>query len=274
MRVMLLDLPDIIAESGVHVVTYPNWQTRARRAGGFIDVRGVCAHHTASNTHPDNDMGWMWTNSPDRPIGNIFLDRTGKVTVGAAGASNTQGRGGPVQTSKGEVPLDQGNDYLIAIEAANDGTGEVWPDVQVDAYLAMIAALVDGYGLEPGDVFTHAGWTPGRKVDPAGPTPSHPTLGGLTGRTTWPQSALRALIAERLTDPNPDTEDDMTAILYRHPHYHNVWLIGPGGAVHLSPEMAKHYRKLGLHEVTEAHPQALKSALYTSGTSYSDLVGA
>ena len=75
-------------------------------------------------------------------------------------------------------------------------------------------------------------------------------------------------------EPSPDEEDDdmSTAILYRHPRYHNVFLVGPGGAVHLSPGMAAHYRSLGLHEVTEAHDQALKSALATSGTTSADLV--
>jgi hypothetical protein len=64
-------------------------------------------------------------------------------------------------------------------------------------------------------VFSHAGYCqpscPGRKIDPAGPTPSHPDLGGTSGCRTWQDSAFRsyldALVAPT-PPPTPTTEDE------------------------------------------------------------------
>ena len=117
----------------------------------------------------------MWENCPDGPVGALFLARDGRVTVGAAGATNCQGKGGPWDLSTGQIPKDQGNAYGIAIEAANAGTGEPWPAAQTDAYVIACRALCDAYGLAYGDVLSHWEWCepscPGRKIDPAGPSP-------------------------------------------------------------------------------------------------------
>lgn len=73
----------------------------------------------------------------------------------------------------------------------------------------------------------------------------------------------------------PITEDDDMRDLvftWRHPKYHNVWLVGPGGALHLSPELAKAYDAAGVRRITEPHAQTLASCIATSGVSFDDLV--
>jgi hypothetical protein len=107
---------------------------------------------------------------------------------------------------------------MIAIEAANDGVGEPWAQVMVDAYIALVGALCWWYGLDPQhDVYSHAAYCqpscPGRKIDPAGPTPSHPQIGGTAGAATWSSAAFRDAVDAW---PPPDTptpeppEDDVT----------------------------------------------------------------
>jgi hypothetical protein len=116
-------------------------------------------------------MKYMWDNATDKPIGAIYLSPKGRATVGAAGATNTSGRGGPMLTSRGTIPLDAANRFVISVEAANRGDGTPWPDAQIEAYIKLVAALqkayLGGVLLLPGDAHGHFEWTP-RKIDPAG----------------------------------------------------------------------------------------------------------
>jgi hypothetical protein len=165
--VWLRSLPDVLRDAGLVVDTYPNWENRARSTGGYDGVFAVQVHHTASSSSPGGDMSYMWEGSPDRPVGAIYLARDGRVTVGAAGATNTSGKGGPRQTVHGTIPLDSANKFVISIEAANNGVGEPWPAAQQDAYIKMCAALNAAYDLSVGDTHAHFEWTD-RKIDPAG----------------------------------------------------------------------------------------------------------
>lgn len=148
------------------------WQSRARSSGGFPSPPlAVFMHHTASSTTPANDLAYMIDGSPDAPVGNVLLDRTGTYWPVAAGASNCAGKGGPSTFSRGTIPLDSGNTRGFQIEAANNGVGEQWPKVQVDAFIAGANALNAHFGNLPTDVITHAlgsgdGYTD-RKIDPA-----------------------------------------------------------------------------------------------------------
>ena len=205
--IWLRDLPDIISDAGVRVRTWPGWENRGRSSGGYDAVYGIFAHHTASNTAPDNDCRYMWDTGTDRPIGAMLLDRTGLVTVGAAGATNTQGKGGPWSLSRGTIPLDKGNAYGVALEAANNGTGEAWPTAQVDAYVFTAAALCEALDLDPDrDVLAHFEWVapscPGRKVDPVGPSP------WATGATSWDMDAFRADVVAWCNGELPDYPDE------------------------------------------------------------------
>lgn len=219
--IWLRELPDVVAAAGVDYRLWPGWETRGRSSGGYDAVYAVFAHHTASDTTPDNDCHWEWEASDDRPIGAMHLDRNGRVTIGAAGATNCQGKGGPWSLSRGTIPLDKGNTYGIAIEAANNGVGEPWPQDQTDAYVALVAALCDYRGLDPRrDVLAHFEWVqpscPGRKIDPAGPSPY------ATGSSKWNMDAFRADVANcgpTPTPPEPEddavTDDDIERIAQR-----------------------------------------------------------
>ena len=203
----LADLDRVLAPLGVD--TYPGWETRSRSSGGYDGVFGVAVHHTASSASPGSDMAYMWENCEDRPVGAIYLARDGQVTVGAAGATNCQGKGGPLTTSSGTIPKDKGNCFLIAVEAANAGTGEAWPTVQQDSYVLLVGLLCDAYGLAPGDVFGHYDYCqpscPGRKVDPAGPS----RFGAVNPSGTWDIARFRGELIP--IPPTPITpEDDMT----------------------------------------------------------------
>jgi len=148
------------------------WWNRSRSSGGFdIYPLGVAWHHTASSTNPNNDLDYMINGSPDAPIGNLLLDRTGMFWPVAAGCANTQGKGGPVTFSRGVCPLDQGNTKLWAIEIANNGVGEAYSKEQIDAAFRGSNALNLHWGNRLDDVVTHSlgsgdGYT-SRKIDPA-----------------------------------------------------------------------------------------------------------
>ena len=169
--VWIHSLPTWLREAGLNVAERPGWETRSRSSGGFDAVWAVGVHHTASTATPAQDMAYMQDNADAKPIGNLYLARDGQITVMAAGASNTQGKGGPYVTSKGTIPKDAGNRYMLSIEAANAGTGEQWPQVQIDAYVTMCNVLVRKLGLSWGDIVAHFEWSPGRKYDPAGNSP-------------------------------------------------------------------------------------------------------
>ncbi|MET0786499.1 MAG: N-acetylmuramoyl-L-alanine amidase [Paenisporosarcina sp.] len=194
------------ALEGLPVLYYSGWETRSRSSGGFDDILAIGVHHTASDTTPESDMGYMWTGSPDRPVGNIYLARDGVITVGAAGASNTMGKGGPLECFYGTIPKDAGNKFMIAIEAANNGVGEPWSSAQTDSYVQLVRQLCEFYQLSVGqDVYGHFDYCapscPGRKVDPAGPSP----FGSVNANGTWDINAFRSAVAgDSSWAPDPD----------------------------------------------------------------------
>lgn len=206
--IWLRDLPDVLSDAKLAVVTYSGWENRSRSSGGYDALLGIGIHHDASNSNSSDQSAWdwAWKNSSDKPIGCIRLGRTGEICVGAAGATNTMGKGGPLTTSKGTIPLDKGNQNMIAIEAGNNGVGETWGSTMIDAYMRMLAALCQAYGFDPNrDIFTHNSYCqpscPGRKIDPAGPTPSEPTLGGTSGTKIWSHDDVRACVSKIMVKP-------------------------------------------------------------------------
>jgi hypothetical protein len=195
----LTNLADVIRRAGLNVIEEPGWQTRARSSGAYANGRPthVMVHHTASNPSTDGqaDVNYMCYNSGDRPIANLYLDRSGTVWVLAAGATNTNGKG--ADTWGGGVPNDKMNEYAIGIEGANNGVGEPWPKVQTDAYVKLVATLCAQYNIPVGHVRAHAEWAPTRKIDPAGPSP------WAAGSNTWDMDAFRGSVLLGGA-PNPD----------------------------------------------------------------------
>lgn len=224
------DAADWLRAAGLEVVEYPGWLTRSRSSGGFDDILAIGLHHDASAIGRSGQRAAdaHWRDHEFRPVGNFSLDRDGVWWVGAAGASNTQGKGGPYKCSRGTIPLDQGNRYTIAIEAANNGLGEPWPAHQQDSYARGIAALIVGLRdqgaydaaarrhrpitLDPAvDPIAHFEWAPTRKIDPAGPSKWADTNDRYQ---RWRMDDFRsdvAAVVNRPPEPDPEEDEDMPA---------------------------------------------------------------
>ena len=164
-------LADALRSAGLNVVEYPGWQSRARSSGAFAAGKPYCVmwHHTASNPGSDGqaDADYIAENSEDAPISNLYIDRSGTVWVLAAGATNTNGKGKSLGFSRGTVPADSMNTHALGIEVANNGVGEIWPEVQVNAFFTASNTVNAYLGNQPEDVATHNLYAPDRKIDPA-----------------------------------------------------------------------------------------------------------
>jgi len=216
----LTELAGWLRAAGLEVVEVAGWPTRARSSGGYSSGRPTCImwHHTASSVSWDGqrDADYCATGDPDAPLANLYLDRAGRVWILAAGATNTNGKGGPVTVSRGQVPADSMNSYAVGIEFGNNGVGETWPQAQIDAGFVTSTTLTARLGLDPGDVGTHTWWTT-RKIDPATATavagPWQPRSVNSSG--SWSRDDLVAECRRRATTPPAPTpepepeEDDM-----------------------------------------------------------------
>jgi len=198
-------MADVLRDSGVRVFETPGWKTRAYGQWGGFDhpPTHVMVHHTASKTSVAADLAYI-INSKLSPIGNIYLARDGVAWLVAAGQAVTNGKGH--DSWGGGVPDNAMNHYSIAIEAANDGVGEKWPTIQMDAYIQMCAALCKAYNIPVNHVRAHAEWSPGRKIDPAGPSYWSPDT------RTWDMTKFRNDV-QHLIDHNPVIVEDNMQIL-------------------------------------------------------------
>ena len=222
------DMADLYRAAGLDVEETDGWQTRSRSSGGFSSAPlGVQWHHTASNTTPANDLNYMIYGSDSAPVGNLLLDRDGVVHLIAAGASNCAGKGGPTTMSRGTVPLDSGNSTTWAMEVANNGVGQEWPQVQIDAYFIASNVANQRFGNQPTDLFSHAFYAPDRKIDPATAAavkgPWKPRSINSSG--TWNNDDIRNEATRRWSgttqptpepgpEPEPPTEEDDVTRLY------------------------------------------------------------
>lgn len=200
--VWLGSLPAVCRSTGYPVIEWAGWRTRSRSSGGYDSLLGIGVHHDAiqAGTSLANRCTAAWDSSwnPNRPVGALWLHNDGTIVVGAAGATNTQGRGPGRTYSRGYCPENSGNRHILSIEASNNGVGEVWPQVQQDAYVALCAALCDAYGLsEAQDVVAHFETAPGRKIDPAGPSRY------AAGRQSWNMNAFRNDVIAHGAQPPP-----------------------------------------------------------------------
>lgn len=199
----LTDLADVVRGAGLVVEEEGGWQTRARSSGGYSSGRPnhVMAHHTASGPSSDGqaDVDYMCYGSENRPVANLYLSRSGKVWVMAAGATNTNGTGSDPCRLTAD---DSMNSSAIGVEAANGGTGEVWPDAQQDAYITLVAALCSHYGIGTGQVHAHFEWAPSRKIDPAGNSRY------ASGGASWNMTAFRDDVASGGPAPAPPERED------------------------------------------------------------------
>src|SRR5690606_18370768 len=89
----------------------------------------------------------------------------------------------------------RGNSWSLGIEAENDGVGEPWPAVQVDAYVRLCAAICRRLGWDASKVRSHAEVDTRGKVDPRGP--------GFP-----PMAEFRRRVAAAMQPTSPTDEED------------------------------------------------------------------
>lgn len=215
-------LADELRGAGCNVVEYDGWQTRARSSGGYASPP-LCVmwHHTASNTTPANDASYMCHGSSDRPIANLLIARNGDVWVLAAGATNTNGKGGPLSFSRGQCPTDSMNTRAVGVELANNGVGEQYSQAMVDAMFKVSNACNRRCGNQPTDLATHNLWAPSRKIDPATTNIAGPWKPrASTSSGTWNTDDIRSECARRAGStptpiPPPSGDDDVEKLLCR-----------------------------------------------------------
>jgi hypothetical protein len=204
-------LADAYRAAGLTVVEFQGWQTRARSSGGFAAGRPVCTmwHHTASSTSPQNDANYMCNGSSDRPIANVLIARDGTVWVLAAGATNTNGKGDSLTFSTGTVAADSMNTSAIGVEIANAGTGEVYPQAQVDSMFTVSNVHAARLGWQPSDLAGHVDYAKTRKIDPAVNKVTGPWApGSINSSGSWNVTDVRNEAIRRAT--NTPQEVDMT----------------------------------------------------------------
>lgn len=158
---LLLDLPQAVAASGLKVVEIDGWRTRGH--GELAAVQTVVCHHTATAASAPGDypsLGIVVNGRPDLagPLANLGLGRSGTVYVIAAGVAYHAGE---------TWSASQDNWHTIGIEAEHDGISP-WPAELVDAYTRLCAALAAHYGLSAARVQGHKEVCKpaGRKSDP------------------------------------------------------------------------------------------------------------
>ena len=162
-----MNLVDTLKRWGLTVVEVDGWQTRGwtvNRFGQKFAPRGLVCHHTANGGFHGIDapsLNICINGRPDLagPLCQFVLGYSGTVYLIAGLGANHAGAGG-----WGAL---QGNGSVWGVEAENNGVGEPWPQVQLDAYHHLAAALAEYTGFAPGSICGHKEWTP-QKIDPAG----------------------------------------------------------------------------------------------------------
>ena len=165
----LTDMANVLRRAGLNVTEVNGWQTRARGSGGYNgNPQAIMVHHTAgrAGASSSSEVQYMTYGSPDAPLANLYVGRAGDVWVMAAGATNTNGKGGPL----GPIPKDGMNSRAIGIEIGNNGVGEPYPQAQQDATIKTVQTLSQTYGVPAAQVYAHFEWAPTRKIDPSGPS--------------------------------------------------------------------------------------------------------
>lgn len=155
----LLWLPDVARDAGLEVEECDRWEDRGRT---YCEMKpkGVVCHHTAGPAKGDmpslNLLISGRKNLPG-PLAHYGLGRSGKVYVVAAGTANHAGSGGWQSLAS--------NCDVVGIEAENTGK-DPWPQKQLDAYVALVAAICEHLKIHTKMVAAHREWAPTRKPDP------------------------------------------------------------------------------------------------------------
>lgn len=174
-----VDLAEILEATDARLVVHPAWRERGRE--GFTP-EGILVHHTAGPKSGDVACLSVCVNGrPDLPgpLCHIYVARSGEVHLLAARTANHAGsgarevleslrRGEPVTSdasAQGYVDSMSGNTFFYGIEVENSGTaGDPYSSDQIDALVAVCAALCQAHGWSASRVLHHRQWTR-RKID-------------------------------------------------------------------------------------------------------------
>jgi GH24 family phage-related lysozyme (muramidase) len=176
-------LPEELEAAGLKVAETPNWRSRGRAEMGR--VRGVMCHHTANPqaaNMPTLNMLINGRRDLAGPLAQLGLGRDGTYYVIAAGRANHAGPG----MWEG---VATGNSSFIGIEAEHSGDpDDPWPDVQMDAYVRGVAAILKHIGANANMCCGHKEYAlpAGRKPDP-----------------TFDMAKFRSAVAEYLVGKTP-----------------------------------------------------------------------
>lgn len=158
---LLTDLADACRKSGLPVVEVDGWRTRGH--GEMFAVNSLVVHHTGTSKSAAGDYPSLRIVRDGRsdlpgPLSQLGLGRGGTVYVIAAGVA---WHAGPTFLQR------QDNYHSIGIEAEHDGVSP-WPPVQHSAYVRLVAALAEHYGIPLSNVQGHKEVAKplGRKIDP------------------------------------------------------------------------------------------------------------
>ena len=189
----------------------PDWKNRGHTDGPFTPI-GVLGHHTAGPATGDlPSLRTVRDGRPglDGPLSNVMLSRSGVWVPIAAGRCWHAGAG-----SCPWVPGDDGNGYLLGIEAESAGTGD-WTPAQLDAYPQGVAALLAHLDARENRFLGHLEWAPLRKIDPAG------WPGGMNG--------FRATVAAVLNGDDMPSADEIAKAVWEYPVKHTLATPAPAG---------------------------------------------
>jgi len=195
-----------IRSLGVKCVVVEGAQGRSARAypEGFAahGCQANVLHHTVSSgDNYNNDIGFiLGGKGPGYVIANAYTSTGGTVYLLASGPTYTEGAGGP----RGIIPSGGGNRVCNSNEIANWGNGiDVYSPAQckaVEAWAAVCAPITaeiwrwldNPFG--PTRLFSHFEWSPGRKIDPLGP--SQWSTGGMWNMDKFRADARRVATSE------------------------------------------------------------------------------
>lgn len=139
------------------LIVRPTPHSNHRPAGVLADA--IILHADAGKS----DAGTIaWLNDPTSKVSyHLLVGRDGRVYRFVADEMRAWHAG--VSVFEGRPNC---NDYSIGVSFCNDQTGELFPPVQVDAGVALVAMLCGKHSIPVTRITTHAIISPGRKHDP------------------------------------------------------------------------------------------------------------
>lgn len=175
-----IDLAELLASAGVTVEAAAGWKSKGKP--NFTPL-GIMLHHTAGpkgGDAPSLKLCMEGRPGLSGPLCHIVLARSGTAHVIAAKRTNHAGDGAAqvLERVKKDEPVTgnaatngykdvaglSGNGYFYGIEVENTGTGEPYPEAQIDALGKICAAICQAHGWSSNRIIHHRQWTV-RKAD-------------------------------------------------------------------------------------------------------------